>query len=82
VGEFVEAAFAAVGIKDWKRYVGIDPRYYRPSEVDSLIADTKRAKEKLKWHPRTDFPALVQKMVRHDLAQYGLHDHAKKIKEK
>ena len=82
VGDFVEAAFAAVGIVDWKTYVTIDSRYYRPSEVDNLVADIRKAKERLHWQPRTDFDTLVKKMMRYDLEKHGLHDYAKKIKEK
>ena len=81
VGEFVEAAFRTVGIDDWKQYVEIDPRYYRPSEVDNLIADARKAKEELGWEPRVGFETIVRKMVKHDLEKYGLHEQAKKIKE-
>lgn len=71
VEDFVKAAFKAVGIDDWKQYIEIDPRYYRPSEVDNLIADTSKAKEKLGWEPKVTFDELVEKMMRHDLEQYG-----------
>lgn len=67
VRDFVKAAFVSAGIKNWKKYVGIDPRYYRPSEVDDLVADTRKAKKKLGWHAKTDFNALVKKMVKYDL---------------
>jgi GDPmannose 4,6-dehydratase len=80
VGDFVKAAFATVGITDWKEYVDIDPRYYRPSEVDNLIADTRKAKEKLGWEPKVTFDLLVKKMMKHDLEKAGLHDHADEIK--
>jgi GDPmannose 4,6-dehydratase len=80
VKEFVEAAFRAVGIEDWKKYVEIDPRYYRPSEVDNLVADATKAKEKLGWQPKVDFETLVKKMVKHDLLQLGLRDKAEEIK--
>jgi GDPmannose 4,6-dehydratase len=80
VREFVEAAFAAVEIKDWEKYVAIDPRYYRPSEVNHLLADARKAKTKLKWQPKTGFVGLVRKMMKHDLEAHGLHELAKKIK--
>ncbi len=79
VGDFLKAAFDAVGIEDWKDYVGIDPRYYRPSEVDNLIADARKAKEKLGWAPKVTFGELVKKMMKHDLEKVGLLDEAKKI---
>jgi len=66
VGEFVELAFAHAGL-DWKRYVEIDPRYFRPAEVDSLCGDPSKAHEKLGWQARTSFGDLVALMVDGDL---------------
>jgi GDPmannose 4,6-dehydratase len=66
VREFAELAFAHVGM-DWERHVEIDPRYYRPSEVDSLRGDARRAKEILGWQPRTSFEELVRIMVDGDV---------------
>jgi GDPmannose 4,6-dehydratase len=80
VGEFVEAAFKQVGISNWRDYVGIDPRYYRPTEVENLIADPKKAREKLGWRPKTKFEDLVKIMLKHDLKNQGLHDYAEKIR--
>jgi GDPmannose 4,6-dehydratase len=68
VRDFAELAFAHVGL-DWERYVEIDPRYYRPSEVDSLRGDPRRAKEILGWQPRTSFEELVRIMVDGDVQQ-------------
>jgi GDPmannose 4,6-dehydratase len=79
VQDFVEAAFSAVGL-DWKAYVEIDPRYYRPAEVDHLIADASKANQKLGWKPTTDFETLVKKMLKHDLLLAGLKEEAGKIK--
>jgi GDPmannose 4,6-dehydratase len=79
VKDFVEAAFAAVGIHDWQQYVEIDPRYYRPSEVENLIADARKAKEKLGWSAKTNFGTLVKKMVKYDLLKQGLKEQAEKI---
>lgn len=62
VREFVEAAFAQVNL-DWRDYVAIDPRYFRPSEVDALQADASRARRILGWEPRTSFRQLVKIMV-------------------
>ncbi len=68
VAEFVEAAFAEVGITDWQRYVTQDPRFMRPAEVDLLIGDSTKAREKLGWKPEVSFRELVAMMVQHDLA--------------
>jgi len=69
VKEFVAEAFAAAGIKDWEKYIAIDPAYYRPAEVDNLIADISKAKEKLGWQPKVKFEELVKIMVEHDLKE-------------
>lgn len=69
VEEFVELAFEYAGLGNWKNYVEIDPRYYRPTEVEDLIADTKKAKEKLGWEAKTKFKDLVKIMVDADLAK-------------
>jgi len=66
VGEFVELAFAHAGL-DWKRHVEIDPRYFRPAEVDFLCGDPSKAREKLGWKARTSFEDLVTLMVDGDL---------------
>ncbi|OGZ01789.1 MAG: GDP-mannose 4,6-dehydratase [Candidatus Liptonbacteria bacterium RIFCSPLOWO2_01_FULL_53_13] len=63
VREFVEAAFKHAGIADWEKYVAIDPRYYRPTEVENLIADARKAKEKLGWEAKTKFEELVRIMM-------------------
>jgi GDPmannose 4,6-dehydratase len=65
VREFVEAAFARVGL-NWKDHVSIDPSYLRPAEVDALIGDASKAKRKLGWVPKTLFPDLVRIMVDSD----------------
>ena len=69
VGEFVERAFAEVGIDDWQRYVRHDERFLRPAEVDLLIGDASRARETLGWAPTVTFDELVTMMVAHDLQQ-------------
>jgi GDPmannose 4,6-dehydratase len=68
VRELVDVAFRHVGIADWERHVVIDPRFYRPAEVDLLIGDATKANTKLGWKPKVDFPSLVQKMVDSDIA--------------
>ncbi|TVL82095.1 GDP-mannose 4,6-dehydratase [Brachyspira hyodysenteriae] len=71
VREFLDEAFGLVGL-DWKKYVEIDPRYYRPTEVDLLLGDPTKAKEKLGWKPKTTFKELVKIMLEYDLKTVGL----------
>jgi GDPmannose 4,6-dehydratase len=65
VREFLETAFGCAEL-DWREYVKIDPRYYRPAEVDLLIGDASKAKRVLGWQPKTTFAELVRIMVRAD----------------
>ena len=65
VQEFLEEAFTCAKL-DWKEYVKIDPRYYRPAEVDLLIGDAAKARRVLGWEPRTSFQELVRIMVQAD----------------
>ncbi|HNB74191.1 MAG TPA: GDP-mannose 4,6-dehydratase [Acidobacteriota bacterium] len=71
VEEFVAEAFAYVG-RDWREYVEIDPRYYRPLEVDTLQADTQKARTQLDWTPSVGFKDLVKIMVDADLEANGI----------
>jgi GDPmannose 4,6-dehydratase len=66
VRELVEVAFAHAGL-DPEEHVGTDPRFLRPAEVDHLIGDASKAREKLGWEPRTSFEELVRMMVDADL---------------
>ena len=66
IREFLDAAFGSVGL-DWKKHVEIDPRYYRPSEVDLLIGDYNKARRQLGWEPKTKFADLVKLMVEADI---------------
>ena len=66
VREFLEEAFAYVNLK-WEDYVEIDPRYFRPAEVDLLLGDCSKAKQKLGWQPQVIFKGLVALMVDADL---------------
>jgi len=68
VRDFVEVAFSHVGL-DWRRYVEIDPRYYRPAEVDLLQADPAKARMLLGWKHRVGFEDLVRLMVDADVAE-------------
>ncbi|MBD2178774.1 GDP-mannose 4,6-dehydratase [Pseudanabaena sp. FACHB-1998] len=71
VREFLEEAFAYVNLK-WEDYVEIDPRYFRPAEVDLLLGDCTKAKQKLGWEPKVTFKGLVELMVDADLHALGL----------
>jgi len=66
VREFCEEAFRYVGL-NWQDYVEIDPRYFRPAEVDLLIGDSSKAEKKLGWKPKTHFKELVRIMVDADM---------------
>ncbi len=70
VREFVEEAFGYAGL-DWRGFVEIDPRYFRPAEVDVLIADAGKARAALDWHPKINFHELVRIMVDADLEAAG-----------
>jgi GDPmannose 4,6-dehydratase len=71
VKAFLEEAFAYVQL-DWQDYVEIDPRYFRPLEVEELIADTTRSRTLLGWTPSVSFAELVRIMVDADLERLGL----------
>lgn len=71
VKEFLEVCFGHVGL-DWEKYVEIDPRYFRPAEVDLLIGDPAKAKKELNWSPKTTFVDLARLMTDADCAQLEL----------
>lgn len=71
VKEFVEEAFGYAGL-NWKRYLKIDPHYLRPTEVDYLIADAKKARVALGWQPKIKFRELVRIMIDADLRKVGM----------
>jgi GDPmannose 4,6-dehydratase len=73
VQEFLEEAFGYVDL-NWRDYVKIDPRYFRPSEVDLLIGDYSKAKDKLGWEPTVRFPELVRMMVDGDRERGALEE--------
>ena len=72
VKEFLELTFEYAGL-DWKKHVEIDPRYYRPAEVDMLIGDYGKAKKKLGWNPKTRFADLAKLMVDADIELLRRH---------
>ena len=71
VREFCEIAFGHVGL-DYNDHVQVDPRYFRPAEVDLLLGDAKKAREQLNWEPRVDFAGLVKMMTAADVELVGL----------
>ena len=82
VKDFLQEAFGYAGL-DWKKYVVIDPRYFRPTEVDCLLGNSFKAREKLSWKPKVRFKELVKMMVDADMelvrkTVYGIN--FKKIK--
>ena len=71
VREFLDAAFSYADL-DWREYVEIDPRYVRPNEVNTLLADASKAREVLGWEPTVNFEMLVKLMVDSDMEQANL----------
>jgi GDPmannose 4,6-dehydratase len=80
VREFVVESFSYAGL-DWKKHVKIDPKYYRPTEVEYLHADASKARTKLGWRPRISFKELVRIMIDRDFESLGLEspEEARKI---
>ena len=73
----VETAFEHVGL-NWKDYVVIDPEFARPAEVDLLLGDSSKARNKLKWQPKVKFEELVRMMVDYDVERYKESQHSSK----
>jgi len=71
IREFVEEAFAYAGL-DWREHVEVDPRYFRPTEVDLLQADASKARRELGWEPKITYKPLVRIMVDADMQAFGL----------
>jgi len=71
VKEFLELAFSYAGLSS-EKYVKIDPRYFRPTETEELVADPKKAKKMLGWNPKIRFEELVKIMVDADMKKAGL----------
>lgn len=72
IREFLDIAFGHVGF-DWEKYVKIDPRYFRPAEVDLLLGDYSKARNALRWEPKTKFEQLVRLMVDADVNRLKEH---------
>jgi GDPmannose 4,6-dehydratase len=67
VRDFLREAFNEIGIPDFEPYVVIDPKFYRPAEVEYLKGMPAKAKDKLNWKPQVSFKDLVTRMVRRDI---------------
>ena len=67
LGEFLDYAFQHIGVTDWKKYVGQDPRFMRPAEVDVLRGDSSKAHKELGWKPKTSLKEMVGKMIKNDI---------------
>ena len=85
VKEFLEETFRYSGLGDYKQYIEIDPRYFRPAEVEVLIGDAKKAKDILCWEPKIKFQELCRIMADSDLKLFGqkpMEEGEKILKEK
>jgi len=71
VKDFLVEAFTYAGL-DWKEHVKIDKKYFRPTEVENLIADSSKARKRLGWEPKVTFKELVRIMVDADMEDAGL----------
>lgn len=71
VREFVEQAFSYVGL-DWKKYVKTDPRYFRPTEAEDLVANSSKAEKTLGWKPKVRFEELIKIMIDADMRKAGI----------
>jgi len=79
VREFLEQSFGYLDL-DWEKYVEIDPRYFRPAEVDWLLGDASKARQKLGWEPKVTFAELVKLMTDHDLELARQEAEARELK--
>ena len=77
VNELVEIAFDHAGL-NWKDYVVVDPKFVRPAEVDLLLGDSAKARNKLKWQPKLEFKELVRMMVDYDIERYKVSEYSSK----
>ena len=77
VKELVEIAFEHAGL-NWKDYVVIDPKFVRPAEVDLLLGDSTKARNKLKWQTKVGFEELVRMMVDYDVERYKVSEYSSK----
>ena len=67
IRDLLDAAFGHISIYDWNTYIVIDPRFYRPAEVEYLLGFSQKAKAELGWEPKITFEELIKLMVDHDI---------------
>jgi len=67
VQEFAEEVFGSLGL-DWRKHIEVDPRYFRPAEVEQLLGDASKARKQLGWTPKVTFKQLAKMMTDHDWA--------------
>jgi GDPmannose 4,6-dehydratase len=67
IKDFLSDAFSYIGVYDWSQFIVIDPKFYRPSEVDFLRGSPAKANKKLRWQPKVSFQELVDRMVQSDI---------------
>ncbi len=79
IQEFVEIAFDRVRL-DWQKHVIVDPKFYRPAEVDLLLADPTKARQVLGWEPEVNFEELVHMMVDADLAELQAQEPIRRLR--
>ncbi len=77
IEELVKIAFTHAGL-EWKDYVVIDPKFVRPAEVDLLMGDSSKARDKLKWQPKVKFEELIRMMVDYDVERYKVSEYSSK----
>ena len=71
IRDLLDSAFRAAGIGDWARYVRHDPQLLRPADIETVVGNPAKARDRLGWRPRLDFDELVALMVEHDLRRVG-----------
>ncbi len=65
---FIDMAFAEIGVSDWSKLVVVDPKFYRPADVQYLCGSSKKAREKLGWKPEISLESLIKEMVQNDIS--------------
>lgn len=77
IRELLDIAFDEVGVEEWDRYVKVDPKFYRPAEVDLLVGSSEKARMNLGWKPKVSFDELIRMMVKSDIDEQRNRNGAK-----